>query len=139
MWVSSHFLVNVGLTSIHGKMQPSVVKILGYRGVHLGNQVSPQLQQAYWDNGKLVDRALYFTEKDCKHFEMRKGTTDPYLYGPLPEFLKTYRNVMALEDGYEDGEADNHVEVPFRVLFLSLASSCLVSPGLNIYRTCGNL
>jgi len=63
----------------------------------------------------------------------------PYLYGPLPEFLKTYRNVMALEDGDEDGEADNHVEVPFRVLFLSLASSCLVSPGLNIYRTCGNL
>jgi len=92
------------------------VKKLGYRAVHLREQVSLHIQDDYWDGRQLPDRARHFTVRDCKDFIIRKGTKDPYQYGPLPAFLEAYRVAFGLNEG-KKGEESDQLEVRFLVLF----------------------
>ena len=93
----------------------ATVERLGYRGVHLGNQVSPELQARYWDGGRLPARARMFSLSDCKPFDLRKGTADPYKFGPLPAFLTAYNFIM---DERQEGDSD-YENVGTSDLFLS--------------------
>jgi len=112
----------------------AAVKRLGYRGVHLGNQVSFELQARYWDEGKLSARARLFSLADYKPFVLRKGTTDPYQYGPLPAFLAIYSLLL---DGRQEEASDNE-NVRTSDLFLSsptfLSRLCACLPQDHTYK-----
>lgn len=59
---------------------------LDYRCVALGSLVPEEIRESVWDGGKL--KVSTVPENFTRDFVKRKGTLDPWLYGPNLAFLR---------------------------------------------------